>query len=249
MDRAARTIESVVDEVERALMCESVLIGERDLHLVGECAALLLTLAQKRHVVGLAHVKIQIDRVGRDDNGQQSGGAGAGPAARNQVADRDLMGADAAREGCHDAGVVEVELSVAHGGQGTIEGRLGGTLLGGLLVGGLDAAGSCLLQRVCAKELAVGEIEARVGTLDLGDALAQLDLIGCWIDQEQQIALVDDVAVLEADLGQSAADLGTQLDLLDGRELAKELEPAVDLALKRGADGDAGWRRGRGRPG
>ena len=142
------------------------------------------------------------------------------------------MSADAAREGRSDAGMVEVELGVAHGGQGIVDGRLGGALLGGLLVGALDAAGPCSCERAGAEEFAVCEIEARPGAFDLGNGLAQLDLVRGGIDQEQQVALVDDVAVLEADLGQRAADLGAQFDLLDGRELAEDLEPAVDLATE-----------------
>ena len=132
MDRAARAIKRVVDEVERAVMGKSGVIGERDLHLVGEHAALLLTLTQERHVVGLAHVEIQVDRVDRDDRGEQGGRAGARPAAGDQVADGDLVSADAAGEGRGDAGMIEVELGVADRRQGVIDGRLGGVLLGRL---------------------------------------------------------------------------------------------------------------------
>ena len=208
MDRAAGAIESVVDEVERALMGETCLIGERDLHLVGEGAALLLTLTQERHVVGFAHVEIQVDRVGRYECGEQGGGAGARPAARDQVADGDLVSADAAREGRSDAGMVEVELGVAHGGQGIVEGCLGGALLGESLVGALDAAGPCLFKRIRAEKFAVCEIEARPGALDRCNSLAQFDLVRGGIDQEQQVALLDDVPVLKTDLVQRAADLG-----------------------------------------
>ena len=52
--------------------------------------------------------------------------------------------------------------------------------------------------------------------------------------------------------GQRAADLGAQLDALDGGELAEELEAAGDVALHGCADGDArrcGGRGGRGRRG
>jgi len=53
-------------------------------------------------------------------------------------------------------------------------------------------------------------------------------------------------AVREADLGEGAADLGTQFDALDGGELAEELKAAGDITLQRGADGDARRRRCRG---
>ena len=87
------------------------------------------------------------------------------------------MSADAAGEGRGDAGMIEVELGVADRCQGVINGRLGGVLLGGLLVGGLDAAGTCSGERAGAEEFAVGEIEAGMGAFDLGDGLAQLDLV------------------------------------------------------------------------
>ena len=52
---------------------------------------------------------------------------------------------------------------------------------------------------------------------------------------EKEIALVDDLAVLEMDLGERAADLGAQLDAIDRRELAKEADPRVDIAHERPA--------------
>jgi hypothetical protein len=98
-----------------------------------------------------------------------------------------------------------------------------------------------MLQRVGADELAVGEVEAGMGVLDLCEGLAQLDLVGGGVDLEQEVSLVDDVAILEADLGKGAADLGAQLDALDGRELAEELEAAGDVALPgRGRGGRRG---------
>jgi hypothetical protein len=76
--------------------------------------------------------------------------------------------------------------------------------------------------------------------------LSQFDLIWNAIDDEKQIALVDDVAVLEADLSERAADLGAQLKMVHGRELPQEFEPAVHVTLQRRADGNLRWRRGNG---
>ena len=61
---------------------------------------------------------------------------------------------------------------------------------------------------------------------------------------EEEVVLVDDVAVLEVYSGQRAADLGAQLDLLDGGELTEEAQPRADLAHQRLADHDLG-KRGR----
>src|SRR5258708_33589162 len=76
--------------------------------------------------------------------------------------------------------------------------------------------------------------------------LGQFDLIWNAIDDEKQITLVDDVAVLEADLSERAADLGAQLKMVHGRELPQEFEPAVHVTLQRRADGNLRWRRGNG---
>ena len=54
---------------------------------------------------------------------------------------------------------------------------------------------------------------------------------------------MDDVAVLEVYSRQRAADLGAQLDLLDGGELTEEAQPRADLAHQRLADHDLGKRR------
>jgi len=57
---------------------------------------------------------------------------------------------------------------------------------------------------------------------------------------------VDDLPVLEVDFGQCAADLSPQLDAIDGRELAEETSPDIDLALQGLADRhDRGGRRRR----
>jgi len=51
-----------------------------------------------------------------------------------------------------------------------------------------------------ACKLAVGELEPRGRAFKLRVRLSQLDLVRDRIDDEEQIALVDDVAVLETDL-------------------------------------------------
>ena len=89
------------------------------------------------------------------------------------------------------------------------------------------------LQRLGANELAGGEREARGRGLELGVRLGELDLIGARIDDEEKIALVDDLPVLEMDLGERAADLSAQLDAVDRGELAEKADPRVDIAQQR----------------
>jgi hypothetical protein len=61
------------------------------------------------------------------------------------------------------------------------------------------------------------QFEARFRALKLSHGLAQLDFVRDRIDHEQEIALVDDVAVLEVNFRQRAADLSAQLDVLHRR--------------------------------
>jgi hypothetical protein len=126
------------------------------------------------------------------------------------------MGADAAGKGRRDAGVIQIELRVANECLGVVGRRLGGAPVGRSLVGGFDAAAACLLHRIGAESLAVREVKPRTGAFEPRRSLAQFDLIGRRVDREQQVAFMDDVTVLEADLGQRAADLCSQLDLIDG---------------------------------
>ena len=104
------------------------------------------------------------------------------------------------------------------------------------------AAGATARARV-----AFGQRHPRRRGLQLGLGLGELDFVGTRIDHEQQIALVDDLAVLEMDLGQDAADLGAQLDPVDRGELPEKAEPDIDIALQWLADRDRQRRRGRGR--
>ena len=64
----------------------------------------------------------------------------------------------------------------------------------------------------------------------MGDGLTQLDFVRNRVDREQEIALLDDIAVLEADLGERATNLGTQLHPFHRRELTEESEPPLDVA-------------------
>ena len=57
--------ERVVDEIQRALPGEAVLVAKADRHLVG-CPDAWMRAAGRRQVIGLAHVEIEIDRIERN---------------------------------------------------------------------------------------------------------------------------------------------------------------------------------------
>src|SRR5262249_3408260 len=137
MDRAARTVEHIVHEVERALPSELGLVAECELDLMGEDPFLPCTVPRKRQEIELAHIKVEVDRIKRDERREQCRRTGRVTAAGYQVAYRDEMRADASGKGGHDAAMVEVELSVADLCLGIIDGSLRSLQVGRALVDGL----------------------------------------------------------------------------------------------------------------
>ena len=92
-------------------------------------------------------------------------------------------------------------------------------------------------------EFAPSEHEPCVRCLKLGFGLCQPDFVGARVDGEEEIALMDDVPILEVYSGKRAADLGAQLNLLDRGKLTKEALSGINLALERLAHDDL--RKGR----
>jgi hypothetical protein len=92
-------------------------------------------------------------------------------------------------------------------------------------------------------EFAPSEHEPCVRCLQLGIGLCQPDFVGARVDGEEEIALMDDVPILEVYSGKRAADLGAQLNLLDRGKLTKEAQAGINLALERLAYDDL--RKGR----
>ncbi len=182
-----------VDEIERAQPRVPVLVAQADRNLVGDRTRETRALARKGQIVGFAHVEIEIDRIQRDECRQQGRRAGGGPAAGDQAPDRDEPCADATGEGRGDVTIFDVELGVANLGFGVVDRGLRGELLGHALVDRLGGSEIASLQRLGANELAVGESEARRCGPELGGRLGELDLVGARIDDEKQVALVDDL--------------------------------------------------------
>ena len=92
-------------------------------------------------------------------------------------------------------------------------------------------------------EFAPSEHEPCVRCLQLGFGLCQPDFVGARVDGEEEIALMDDVPILEVYSGKRAADLGAQLNLLDRGKLTKKTQSGINLALERFAYDDL--RKGR----
>jgi hypothetical protein len=109
-----------------------------------------------------------------------------------------------------------------------------------LLAGG---AGGQQLLRAVQLHLGVGQGRRRVAHLRLG--LLVQRLVGARVDLEQQLALGHGLPVLEPDRGDVAGDSRPHVDARRRFELADEVVPVLDLALKRLGDDD-GRRRRRG---
>ncbi len=105
-------------------------------------------------------------------------------------------------------------------------------MVGGTLVDGFLGCKFVAAKRLRARKLSIGEFDVGCRGLQRRLRLLELDLVGAWIDREEKVALVDDLAVLEMDLGERSADLGTQFDPVDRRKLAEEAGPGIDLALQ-----------------
>src|SRR5262249_411087 len=87
-------------------------------------------------------------------------------------------------------------------------------------------------------EFAPSEHEPCVRCRQLGMGLCQPDFVGARVDGEEEIALMDDVPILEVYSGKRAADLGAQLNLLDCGKLTREVHAGTNAALGRPAPHD-----------
>src|SRR6516162_10137084 len=156
MDRAARTVEHIVHEVEGALPSKFGLVAERELDLIGKNPFLSCTVPRERQEIGLAHIKVEVDRIERDERREQCRRTGRVTAAGNQVAHRDQMRADASGEGGGDAAMVKVELSVADLRLSIIDGSLRSLQVGRALVDGLHRPKIGALQYLSSPKLGLG---------------------------------------------------------------------------------------------
>ncbi len=157
------------------------------------------------------------------------------------------MAADPAGDRRHDARELEIQVGVAHLRFGGVERGVGVAQLLQPLVVGADRHEILGAQLGGALELAVGELDGGVGLVDLGLRGGALDLERPRVDDEQEVALLDQLAVLEMDLLEIAADPGAQLDIVDRGELPGELVALDDLLAQRLADRDRRRRRRGGR--
>ena len=168
---------------------------------------------------------------------------GAGRAAHHEVADADLVAADAAADRRRDMGELEVELGLGDGRLVGLDGGDGSLRRRARVLELLLRRELLLGELAVAHEVEIGAHNLRLVALEIGLGLVEIGLEGPRVDDEEEIALLDQLPVLEMNLGEIAAHPCAHLDILDGSELPGVFVPFDDLALERVADRDGGRRR------
>ena len=242
--RAGRFIEAVVEEIHLAFTRRFHFAGQRDLHRVrGIARARPLAFEPEIAVpdVGrLIDVEIDVDRIERDDRGEQRGIA---LGAHDEIAGTDEMAAGAAGHRRQHVGEFDIEfcrLQRAFGLHLRGMRRLQG--LAALVDDGFgNRAGLNQGQRAIEFTFCQFRLGARIGKLAIGLQRCRLERPG--IDRVKQVALADDVTVAEFDAVDEAADPGAHLHLFHRLEAAGEFIPVGDGAFGRLRHGDRGRRR------
>ncbi len=101
-------------------------------------------------------------------------------------------------------------------------------------------------QRRRALDVEGRDLELGARALEVGLGLLDRELVGTRIDHEQQVALLDDLAVLEMDGIDEAGNARAHFDRRHRREAAGVFVPFGDRLLKRPRDGHGRRRRSRG---
>jgi hypothetical protein len=97
-----------------------------------------------------------------------------------------------------------------------------------------------------AGDLLICQLQSGSGCLTLRGRLLQLDFIWTRVDDKEQITLADNLAILEMDFLQVAADLSAQSDLIHSRKLSRKLSSVGDVFPKRERHGYDRRRRRNG---
>ena len=244
-DGAGRLVIGIVDEVDLAFHGPVGLVHELGLHH-HRIAARRRDLSPFNealigHAVGLADIEEEVDGIERDDGGEQRGVAGN--AADHEIADAELVAAGAAGDRRRHPRIVEIELRLVESGDGGIAGRRRRVHLRDALVVGLLRGVALFPELGGAGELGLGKIEIGVGLGEIGLGRFERELEGLRLDDEEQIALLDGLAVDEIDGFEIAADARAHVDEIDRLELPGEVLRLDELPDQGLGHGDLRRRR------
>src|SRR5712671_508312 len=243
MQCAAATVDLVVQKVQFAGAAPSLLTIQADLNN-GLCIRSLAGARMPvRNVICLAHIEVEVDRIERD-NGSKS--RGIGRASADQTTDGNAAHARAAVKRRDDAGKFQIKLRGPDGRFGRLDSRRSSTLDLCALIQKLVGCKLLSVQPSGARDLLICQLQSGSGRLTLRGRLLQLDFIWTRVDDKEQIALADNLAILEMDFAQVAADLSAQSDLIHSGKLSRKLGSVRDVFPKRERHGYDRRRRRNG---
>src|SRR6185312_17343351 len=233
---AGRAVDDVVDEVHPARMIEILLVDQLERNgNAGSVAARDVVAIPGQALVAqigrLVERELEPDRIGGYDGREQRGIAAS--AARHEVAGRDAPVAYTAGDGRTQLGEFHIQLGLADrrlvGADGSQRITVGlRALLESLVGDGLVAHELLAAVEVGFRECDVGfrlfQIRAR-----LIDRVLERPLV----DGEQEIALPDDLPILEIDAGEIARHARADFDGIDRDEAADIFVVIDDRALGR----------------
>ena len=190
----------------------------------------------------LVGIEAGIDRVDRHQRGQHRCAGSRG----DQIADGDFDLADPARDRRAHFGVAKIEFR-------RLQCRLGGLEIGFRLAVGVDAAVEVALrdrarvrQLLAALEIALGQDQSGLGGGHLAFGARDIRRVKRRIDQDQQVALLDQRAFAEVNFLDRAGDAGTDFDPLNRLQPPGKLVPRHGFAGRDHRHRDRNCRRGRG---
>ncbi len=243
-DRAGRAVDHVVDEVHLPFVGEFLLVDqlERDRGAgirVGHQLGGALVAQERRLVEG----EFEADRIDRYDGGEQR--RHAGDAAGDEIARRDAPVADPAGDRRAQFGELQVELGLLDRRLLRRDLGLRGAVRLRALIEQLLGDGALAHQRLRALQIGFGEGEISLRLRQIGARLIQRVLERPAVDGEQQVALLDDLAVLEMDLVEVAGHARADFDRLH-RDEAPDILVLIDDGALDGLRHRDGRRRRRG---
>src|SRR5256884_7054855 len=143
------------------------------------------------------------------------------------------MRAHAPRERCRNPAMIEVELCIADSGFGLFDCGARRPLIGYTLVNVFDRSSVALFQIFGTAKLPVSQLQSSRRNLKLGVRFGKCNFVGSSINCEKEVALPNNVPVLEKYSSKRTAYLRAQFDLRNRRELAKEAQPRIDVLRQR----------------
>ena len=150
-----------------------------------------------------------------------------------EVARRHAPVADAAGHRRAQFGELQVELGLPHRRLVGLHRRLGVALGLRALLEHLLGDGLVAQQLLAARMVGLGEDEVRARQREIGARLVERVLERPLVDGEQEVALLDDLAVVEMHAVEIAGHAGAHLDAIDRNESADIFVVVDDVALHR----------------